>query len=259
MTAAVQKIEYGEFLALASERSEELRTFLEWAERKECSGASMYLANRSDIREASEAAALYPEAWWGVVVFTCFGSLKSTRLLHTVMEKPVAPEAAETLLGRVSFVRPQVGHHRIQPGLRGAKKALVEACRHTNVLHEVLHMSGSFDERYQRLRASNLAQWGRTTCFDFLLRTGALGIGNQRYEPEIAYLADSTGPKAGFRAVWGEEVTNRRAPWCEGILQAWYNNWSEIVRCVGVHWSGLPYAPGDLENALCIYQEKGER
>jgi len=259
MTAAVQKVERSELLALVGERSDELRAFLEWAERRECSDSSMYLANRSDIRDAREAAALYHEAWWGVVVFTCFGSLNSTRLLRNVMAKPVAPEAAEKRLGTVHFTRPTVGHHRIQPGLLGAKRALAVACRQSDVFHEVLHTSGSFDDRYRRLRAARLSQWGRTTCFDLLLRTGALGVGNQCYEPEIAYLAGSTGPRAGFRTVWGQDVTNRTAPWCEGILQAWHRNWSEVVERVGARWSGSPYAPGDLENALCIYQEGGHR
>lgn len=255
MNAVIHKVERSEFIELVDERSQELQAFLEWAERKECSDSSMYLANRSDIRDAREAAMLFQEAWWGVVVFTCFGSLNSTRIVSDFIAKPVAPDAVEKLLGTITFTRPKVGHHRIQPGLIGAKRALSAACCQSEVFHEVLHASECFDNRYQLLRAARLTQWGRTTCFDLLLRAGALGVGNQYYEPEYAYLAGSTGPRAGFRAIWGHDVTSRTAPWCEGILQAWHRNWSEVVNRVGAHWSRLPYSPGDLENALCIYHE----
>jgi hypothetical protein len=123
----------------------------------------------------------------------------------------------------------------------------------------VLHKPRSFDDRYQRILHEHLDRWGRTTCFDLLLRTGSLGIGGQRYEPEIAYLAGSTGPREGFRIVWGRDVTKRSAPWCEGVLQAWHEHWPEVVSCAGARWSGRPYAPGDLENALCVYQEDRNR
>ncbi len=86
--------------------------------------------------------------------------------------------------------------------------------------------------------------------------TGVLGVGGHRYEPEIAYLADSTGPKAGFHAVWGRTVTRGTAEWCEGLLQAWHRDWEEVAKRVGSRWSHTPYASGDLENALCIYQDR---
>jgi hypothetical protein len=256
MTAALHGVARHELLALVDQRPDEVRAFLDWAERHESGSSSMYLAKRSDILDARHAASLYPEAWWGVVVFTCFGSLNSTRALREVIAEPVNAEAAGELLASVHFTRPTVGHHRIQQGLLGAKKALVAACRHSDILHEVLHRPRSFDDRYRRLRSAGLARWGRTTCFDLLLRTGVLSVGGQRYEPEIAYLAGSTGPRAGFRAVWGRDVTDGTAPWCEGVLQAWHRHWPEVVDRVGAHWSGRPYAPGDLENALCIYQER---
>ena len=189
-------------------------------------------------------------------LFLLFGSLNSTRALRDVITKPFDAEAAGELLASVCFSRPSVGHHRIQQGLLGAKKTLIAACRHSEFLHELLQMPCNFDDRYRRLRSAGLDRWGRTTCFDLLLRTGALGIAGQRYGPEIAYLAGSTGPKAGFRAVWGRDVTDGTVPWCEGVLQAWHRHWPEVVDRVGAGWSGRPYAAGDLENALCIYQER---
>lgn len=255
MTAAVQSVAHDELLKLVEERHNEVRAFVDWAERRECAGLSMYLANRDDIGDARTAASLYRDEWWGIVIFTCFGCLNSTRAVRAIVEMPVDAEVAEKRLASVDFASPKVGHHRIQQGLTGACKALIAACRHSNLLHEVLHTTGSFDDRYRHLLDSRLDRWGRTTCFDLLLRTGKLGIGGQRYEPEIAYLDGSTGPSKGFRAIWGREVTPRTAPWCEGLLHAWHRHWPEVTGRVGVRWSDTPYAPGDLENALCIYQE----
>jgi hypothetical protein len=254
MTAAVEAVPMDSLLLLVDERRKQVRHFLDWAEERERRSSSMYLANRPDINDARGAAALYSDPWWGVVVFTCFGSLKSTGAVRDVLAEPVEVDAAEELLSSINFVPPKVGHHRIQQGLLGAKKALVAACERSDLLHEILHTPRGFDERYQRLRAARLPRWGRTTCFDLLLRGGVLGIGGEYYQPEIAYLAGSTGPKAGFRAVWGREVTGGTAAWSEGLLQAWHRHWTDVADRVDARWSGHPYAPGDLENALCIYQ-----
>jgi hypothetical protein len=178
----------------------------------------------------------------------------STRAVRNIVARPLQPGVAEQLLASIHFSPPKVGHHRIQQGLLGAKKALLAACDRSDLLHDVIHRPRSFDDRYRRLRGARLSRWGRTTCFDLLLRTGTIGIGGARYEPEIAYLAGSTGPRAGFRAVWGRGVTDETAPWSEGLLQAWHRHWGDVVDQVSAEWSGRPYAPGDLENALCIYQ-----
>ena len=243
-----------ELFSLVDERRDQVRHFLDWAEGREQSGWSMYLANRPDISDARSAHALYDCGWWGVVVFTSFGSLSSARAVRSAIPEPVQAEVAEELLASIAFERPKVGHHRIQQGLLGAKKALIAACQRSDLLHEVLHEPGGFDERYRRLREARLARWGRTTCFDLLLRAGALGLGGHSYEPEIAYLAGSTGPKAGFFAVWGRGVTDDTAAWSEGLLQTWHHDWQAVVERVRASWSGRPYSPGDLENALCIYQ-----
>ena len=254
MTIPIQHMSLEDLVALVDERRDALRTFIDWAEHRETTNRSMYLANRRDILDAGQAAAMYPEEWWGVVVFTCFGTLNSTHAVLGVLAKPVDP-GAEKLLLSVDFIGPKVGNHRKRPGLGGAKTALIEACQNSSLLHKILHGQGNFHDRYQCLLAAKMDQWGRTTCFDLLVRAGALGIGGQHYQPEIAYLAESTGPKAGFCAVWGRDVTTATARWCEGLLQAWHRHWTEVVDRVGARWSGRPYGPGDLENALCIYQE----
>jgi hypothetical protein len=260
MTVAIQSVAKDELLRLVDRRDNEVREFINWAAAQECGGSSMYLENRLDIQAADKAASDYhPEGWWGVVVFTCFGCRKSTSAVRGILARPVDPDVAKRKLTSIEFARPKVGHHRIQQGLTGALKALVAACRRNgDVLHHLLHRPGNFDVRFQDLLNARLERWGRTTCFDLLVRTGSLGIGGHRYEPEIAYLDGSTGPSKGFQAVWGREVTRLTAPWCEGVLQAWYGHWREVVYRVGASWRDRdpPYKPGDLENALCIYQDR---
>lgn len=97
--------------------------------------------------------------------------------------------------------------------------------------------------------------WGRTSCFDLLLRAGALGIGGHHYGPDRAYL--DTGPARGFFEVTGVAVTSINSEWCEGLLHWWSANWTEVAALVGAVWeAGAPYDAGDFENALCTYQEE---
>ena len=119
MSLTVEKVTRDDLTALVDERRYEVRAFVDWAASEETDGTSMYLANRPDISDARQAAALFPEAWWGVVVFTCFGSLNSARAVRDVLEEPVDADAAEELLASIRFTRPKVGHHRIQQGLVG--------------------------------------------------------------------------------------------------------------------------------------------
>ena len=254
-----------ELFALVDERENEVRAFLLWAreaEQRALDAAkpwwSMRLQNRPDIGHAAEAADLFPERWWGVVVFTAFGSKIGAATVAPHFQRPLPEEEARATLGRLEFPRRSVGHHRIQPGVTGAKKALVAACADHELFHEVLHADGeSFESRYWRIRNARMPQWGRTTTFDLLLRAGALGVGGERYGPTIAYLAGSTGPKAGFKKVWGRAVnTPEEADWGEAVLRAWGEHWFEVAERLGVDWDvGAPYDPGAFENSLCIWQE----
>jgi hypothetical protein len=101
-----------------------------------------------------------------------------------------------------------------------------------------------------------MRQWGRTTSFDLLLRTGTLGIGGQHYKPDYAYLADSTGPKTGFARVWGVSPTAATAAWAEALLRAWTEECDAVAERVGVEWEKPRLEPCDQENFLCIYQER---
>ncbi len=251
-----ERVSRDDLLRLVRTRRRSIRSFLEWADRTEADGESVRWEARRDIEEAREAAGWFEEPWWGVVVFSCFSSLQGAKVVSGSFRRPVDPRRARRLLGEFVFPRGSVGHHRIQPGVKGAKEALVAACERSPDFEGILLRGAEFHERYQKLRELGARQWGRTTCFDLVLRTGALGVGGRRYEPDRAYLDDSTGPKAGFKKVWGIPVTRQNAEWCESLLRAWTENWSLVADEVGAAWTAQPYTPGDFENALCIFQEK---
>jgi hypothetical protein len=262
LTAA--RVSREELVALVDERSGEVSSFLEWAHAVEQRAIesnrpdwSLRLANRPDIGAAEEAAALFPERWWGVVVFTAFGSKLGAATVAPHFQRSLPPDEARAVLDRISFPRGSVGHHRIQPAVKGARKALVAACADHELFDEVLHSDEDFGTRYWRLRNARCEQWGRTTCFDLLLRAGALGVGGSNFAPQIAYLNGSTGPKSGFKKIWGREITAANADWGEALLWAWTEHWREVADRVRVEWEGDPYKSGDFENALCIWQERG--
>jgi hypothetical protein len=249
--------------SLIDNRRDEVQAYLVWAmDNEQRAGTadplhiSMRMENRVDIQHAAESAALFAERWWGIVVFTCFGSRVGAGAAAPYFQRPSPPREATAALEQIAFPPGSVGQHRIQPGHKGAKEALVSACGHHGLLREVLHGGEDFDTRYQPLRRERLRQWGRTTCFDLLVRAGVLGVGGARYLPDIAYLAGSTGPRKGYELVFGEVLSDERAPWGEAVLQAWSLHWRDVADRVGIRWEGEPLYPRDQENFLCIYQER---
>ncbi len=250
------RTEISDVMALVQQRKEQVRRFLIWAHSHEISGWSFRWRERPDIKDAAIAGAWFPNQWWGVTVFTCFGSLKGVQAVRASFEQPLTSDQAWGALQQIVFERGSIGHHRIQPAHKGAKIALVSACQHAQAFRQILLSGETFNDRFESLQAVRAPQWGRTTCFDLLLRAAALRVGGQDYAPDRAYLAGSTGPAAGFENVWGTHVTWSNADRCESILRQWSDNWRVVCDEVGVEWSGDPYAPADFENALCIYQER---
>ncbi len=122
MADAVKMVSSEELLERVDERRSEVRAFIDWADRRETGGPSMYLANRLDIAEAKRAAELFPDNWWGVVVFTCFGTLKNLCAVRDKLPTPIEPESAEKVLDSIDFKSPKVGHHRTQATLRGQRR-----------------------------------------------------------------------------------------------------------------------------------------
>jgi hypothetical protein len=256
VTASVS-VSRDDLFALVDRRSAEVRAFLEWAAPYEQpGGGSMRHDQRPDIADADRLTNLFPERWWGVVVFTCFGRDSGTEDVANSFQWPLPAEEAADVLARIAFRRPAIGHHRIQAGIVGAKGALISACDLWEEFRAVLFGGGTFEDRYTRLRALRARQWGRTTLFDLLLRAGALGVGDTSYAPTRAYLAGSTGPSKGFRRIFDTPVTNTNADWCEAVLAAWSTHWDAVARRVGTEWPGPPYVPADFENTLCIFQER---
>lgn len=246
----------GEWSQIVETRRDAVREFLEWANSREQSGRSVRLARRDDLRRVREIERSFAERWWAVVVYTCFDSVTGTLAVAPYFQQPVEAVEAEALLANIFLPRRSVQHHRTQPGNKGATVALVAACARAEQFRHILHQDGSFHERYQYLMRLHAPQWGRTTCFDLLIRAGNLAVGGQLYEPEFAYLAGSTGPKKGFEKVWGIQVSNANVAQCEALLRGWTERWASIAKQARVQWSGAAYTPADFENALCIFQDQ---
>jgi hypothetical protein len=242
---------------IVERRREPLRNYLEWAKANDNEQWTFRMSARPDIRRAAEAAALFPDEWWGVVVYSCFDSVTGAKAVEPHFPHPLPPLEAEAILERVDFPRGSVGGHRIQPTVKGARQALVAACADHELLQALLHSGDDFDTRYLQLRRARLRQWGRTTSFDLLLRAGALGVGGQHYKPDYAYLSGSTGPKTGFARVFDEALTtDDRVAWAESLLWRWTEEWPVVAERVDVEWHAAPLEPCDQENFLCIYQER---
>jgi hypothetical protein len=191
-------------------------------------------------------------------VYSCFDSITGAKAVAVAFHQPIDPGVATELLERFELPRGSVGAHRTQPANRGAKVALISACRSADAFEHNVESGTGFHDRFVALRNLRAPQWGRTTCYDLLVRAGQLGIGDPAgYAPDRAYLADSTGPRRGFELLWGIRVTPANADACEALLRWWSTNWSEVAERTAARWSGTAYGPGDFENALCIFQERG--
>lgn len=249
-----------EWWSLVDSRRRPLGQFLAWArDRERQPETSLRLANRDDLSRAREILPLFEEPWWGVVVYSCFDSVVGARAVSKAFATPLPAPRARASLARLRLSVGSVQYHRTQAGHRGAKLALHSASANAKLFFDVLHHREGFADRFAELRRMNLQQWGRTTCFDLLIRAGLLEVSGNRYEPDRVYLASSTGPKEGFRRIWGRKVTASNEEACEAMLRTWSQKWKAVARRLGVTWRAESYGPGDLENALCIFQDKRAR
>jgi hypothetical protein len=244
---------------LIEKRLGQLSQFLRWAASCEDGGSatSLRLKHREDVARCREVLPLFYEPWWGVVVYSCFDSVTGTRAAAPFFAKPIGTAAAEKTLARLPFPARSVQHHRTQATLTGAKRSLTSVCDKADAIQTImLATDGTFEDRFNRLMALGIWWWGRTTCFDALIRAGALAINGRGFRPNTAHLLGSSGPAAGFAQIWGVEVTRSTADTCEGILKRWSERWSYVATIARVDWSGTGYDTGDFENALCIFQER---
>lgn len=247
----------GDWQSLVTDRRGPLGRFLSWAAEREGTD-SMRLANRHDIGRVRTVADAFLEPWWATVVYSCFDSVIGALAVSELFHEPISADEATRQLSNLVLRTGAVGGHRTQPAHKGAKVALVSACNQAEAFEAILNGVAGFHDRYLALRGLHAKQWGRTTCYDLLVRAGQLKIGSGvAYEPDRAYLAESTGPGKGFQLIWGIEATRSNADACEAILRTWSSKWDLVAKHVGVAWTGAPYGPGDFENALCIYQERG--
>lgn len=247
----------GDWGSVVQVRRRPIARFLAWAAERETAD-SMRLANRSDIPRVRRITDAFGQPWWAAVVYSCFDSEVGALAVADAFHDPVSAEDAARLVSGIELPTGAVRGHRTQPAHKGAKVALLSACARARDFETILKTGSAFHDRYLALRGLQAPQWGRTTCYDLLVRTGQLKIGSvSSYEPDRAYLADSTGPRKGFHLIWGIEVTRSNADECEAMLRAWSVRWQWVADQVGVTWAGEPYTSGDFENALCIFQERG--
>ena len=181
-------------------RRDQVREYLVWAKANDGEDWTFRMAARPDIEHAAEAADAFAEWWWGVVVFTCFGSKRGAATVATQFARPLPAPEAEVVLERIVFPRGAIGHHRIQPALKGAKQALVAACVDHELLYDLLHSRDDFDTRYVRLRAVAAPTVGPHDLVRSPAPAGALALDGTRYRPVYAYLGGSTGPQGGLRS-----------------------------------------------------------
>src|SRR5687767_3837760 len=94
-----------EIARLARKRRRHVARFLRWSAEREETGDSLRWAARQDISDADEAAHLFAEVWWGLVVYSAFGTVLGTRVVAEGFERPRSPGQAQQLLTRMVFPR----------------------------------------------------------------------------------------------------------------------------------------------------------
>ena len=205
---------------LADRQHGPLQDFLRWARESERDQTtSNLIEHRLDLQRARRILPLFAQSWWGIVVYSCFDSEVCTRAVARLFQRPVSGPAALSLVEDLALPTGGVQAHRTRRGHTGAKRALVAACAQAPEFEQILLEMNRFHDRYEALRRLGAAEWGRTTCFDLLVRAGVLEIGGNAYGPDRVYLEGSTGPSRGFQLVWCISVEHRNAERCEKLLR----------------------------------------
>ncbi len=262
-SAAAGSSQTAQFMELVQQQAPTLHQFLAWAAdcEKSAPRSSLRIEHRTDVARCRGALHYFREAWWGVAVYSCFDSLIGTAAVAPYFAEPLDASSAEEIIAAIVFPPSSVQGHRAQATLKRAKMAMASICNHAVELKEILSVRGAtFEERFDTLSALGIAGWKRTTNFDCLLRAGLITeVGGGLYRPGLAHLNGSTGPRNGFYQIWGIAVDDSNESRCEELLHLWTSNWHEIAAYVGVEWNASPFDSADLENALCIFQERPKR
>ncbi len=138
--------------------------------------------------------------------------------------------------------------------LTGARRSLVSACDKADDIENVLCESAvAFEERSAALMKLRVSWWGRTTCFDVLLRAGALAVSGETYRPDKANLRGSQGPSAGFERLWGVRVTVSNADLYEELLRRGTQRWDASCLHRGSRVGGKAVRQRQLrERSVCV-------
>src|SRR5438067_11284 len=115
---------------------------------------------------------------------TTTGGKQNRPLRRSRARRPVS-SAAQTTAGCDARPRGSVPPHRMQVTLTRSRRSLVSLCEKSDHVSRALcEPSLAFDDRFVELMDTHVYAWGRTTCFDALLRAGVLGISGHAYRPE---------------------------------------------------------------------------
>ncbi len=82
------RLERDEIFDLVDKRADAVRHYLLWARKYDNEQRSFRMTERPHIAEAAAAAEEFAEPWWGVVVFTCFGSRKISTFIRRLVLEP---------------------------------------------------------------------------------------------------------------------------------------------------------------------------
>src|SRR5688500_7454360 len=101
-----------ELFEFVERRVAHVQDFLEFAahhereaERRGEPHRSLRLENRPDIPAARRACELFPDPWWAITVYTCFGSVRGATAVAGAFQHPRPLPEAELALAAIELPR----------------------------------------------------------------------------------------------------------------------------------------------------------
>ena len=115
------------FFDLVDSRAAQIAEYLREAADREAGGtkSSLRFENRPDHRNCRKVISLFPEPWWGVVVYSCFDSVDGTEVVAPAFAEPLSTSVAEQALRGLNA---RIQGHRSMVGRARSRQSLISAC-----------------------------------------------------------------------------------------------------------------------------------